>query len=73
MTTKIKKEVVQFCPSYFHSKNPGWRQRVTRAEAKECLLHYQTWIANGFVWEWKTKHIGAGVYEIWLERTLEVS
>lgn len=67
MTTK--KEVVQFIPSHYHSKFPGWKQRSTRAEAKDCLLNCQTWIANGLVWDWKVKHIGAGVYEVWLERT----
>lgn len=49
---------------------PGIR-RVTakRDEVQQFLLSGDgTYMLNGRLWKIRTKHIGAGVYQVWLEK-----
>jgi hypothetical protein len=46
----------------------GFRERVTRKQARAVLLEQPTTVfKNGYSYTWKSKHAGAGIYEIWLE------
>lgn len=59
-------------PERWHpSKNhwiyaPGvFRERVTRSQLRSMLLNDKP-ITHGEVREWKFKHLGVGVYEVWV-------
>lgn len=45
------------------------QQTMTRKELKETLLATDGWVmACGYLWDVKSKHLGAGVYSIRLEK-----
>lgn len=47
--------------------NPGiFKERVTRSQLRSLLLGDPP-ITKGHVREWKFKHLGVGVYEVWVE------
>lgn len=43
------------------------RERVTRREAQSALLQENV-IKNGYFWTAKTKSVGVGVYDLWMEK-----
>ena len=43
-------------------------QRITKKEMKAILLEGDPVIVKGHLYDIKHKHLGLGVYEIWLER-----
>lgn len=43
------------------------RERVTRKEAQSALLQDSV-IKNGYLWSAKTKSVGAGIYDLWMEK-----
>ena len=48
---------------------PNTKYVKTRVDLKQILLdNGSTVFRNGELWEIKKKHIGLGVYEVWLER-----
>ena len=55
-----------FLPSYSHWAFPSYRERVRKADYQKLLLSGSTF-RNGLLCEWKGKHVGAGIYEVWLE------
>ena len=47
---------------------PGIRRvTATRGQLQAVLLAGSDMMLNGRLWNIKSKHIGAGVYEMWLE------
>lgn len=44
-----------------------WRERVTRRQLRYVLLEYPLPIRFGMLCEWHSKHVGAGIYDLWLE------
>ena len=44
------------------------RQRITKKEMQAILLEGEPVMACGNLWDIKHKHLGLGVYEIWLEQ-----
>ena len=61
-----------FQPSDAHwawADSVSYRERVSRKQAQSVLLNQPaTVFKNGETYLWKTKHLGAGIYEIWLEK-----
>ena len=51
------------------ASNPWYAdETITKAELKEILLKTDGWImAQGRLHDIKSKHLGAGVYRVWLE------
>lgn len=46
----------------------GYRASATKAVAREVMLHCDgTQMRAGHLMNVRTKHIGAGVYHVWLE------
>ena len=50
----------------------AYRQRCLRKEAQDILLNHPTVVCKGTVYEMKSRHISAGVYEVYkdLERKM---
>lgn len=48
-----------------------FRERLTKPQLQYVLLHRGNPIINGALCEWKHKHIGVGVYELWAEKAVE--
>ena len=50
---------------------PGVRKiTATREDVRETLLESDgTMLLRGHLWKIKSKSIGAGIYEVWLEET----
>jgi hypothetical protein len=64
---KLQK-VQEWHPSKNHwIYKPGlFKERVTRSQLRQMLLGDSP-IVFGEVREWKFKHLGVGVYEVWVE------
>lgn len=43
-----------------------FKERVTKEQARHVLLNDASPIIAGRMYEWKTKHVGVGVYELWV-------
>jgi hypothetical protein len=59
-----------FVPSGGHwawADSVAYRERVTRKQAQSVLLEQKTSVKNGNLYEWKFKHVGCGIYDMWLE------
>ncbi len=47
--------------------NPYISYTKTRKELKQLLLETQGWMFyNGYMWDINSKHLGAGVYKVWM-------
>lgn len=61
----------KFIPSKNHYViNPEailYKERVTRKQLRYVLLEIPNPVVKGRVRNWKHKHIGAGVYELWVD------
>lgn len=59
----------EFQPSINHwSLAPGrFKERMTRGQLRAILLNHADPIIRGELRVWKSKHIGAGIYEVWTE------
>lgn len=56
----------EFFASPAHVQIPGiFKERITRSQLQQVLLRGDI-IVKGHVMPWKYKHIGAGVYELWV-------
>lgn len=44
-----------------------YRERITRKQLQYHLLNNPDPIYGGKLMAWRNKHIGAGIYEIWIE------
>ena len=53
---------------YFYTHPEKARKRVTRKELQAMLLYDEPLVAKGYIWDWKFKHIAAGIYDLWAER-----
>jgi hypothetical protein len=53
--------------SFWHDPE-NIRQRIERKDMKELLLEGEPVLACGNLWDIKHKHLGLGVYEVWLEK-----
>lgn len=55
--------------NHFFINPDTYKIRKNSKDAKQYLLHNGngTIVANGRIREFKTKHIGAGIYEVWCE------
>lgn len=42
-------------------------QNMTRKELRALLLDHDPIMYNGRLWDVKSKHLGAGVYRVWLK------
>lgn len=59
-----------FEPSINHWKmKPGvFKERVTKKQLQSVLLNQQPPIfVQGTACDWKSKHVGVGIYELWVE------
>ncbi len=67
MNYHTKKEET-FIPSDDHWKfNLGlYKERLTRQQLRYMLLNSPEPIYQGKLHTWKNKHVGAGIYEIWI-------
>ncbi len=61
-----------FEPSMNHwiiADHVNYRERVTKKQAQSVLLDQPRVVfKNGGTYTWRTKHLGAGIYDIWLEK-----
>lgn len=59
----------QFIPSPNHWViTPGlYKERVTTKQLQSLLLNQPDPIVRGMWCQWKSKRIGPGVYELWVE------
>ena len=60
----------QHHPNVLHWRytKPGtYRERLTRRQLRDVLLYSPDPIIRGRLWRWASKHLGAGVYELWVE------
>ena len=59
----------RFNPSSNHWRMaPGlFKERVTRQQLRDVLLHSADPIIRGTLYKWSSRHIGAGVYELFAE------
>lgn len=55
-----------FEPSQNHWTVRGFRERVTKEQARDVLLNRPDPIVAGKLKEWKSRHVGIDVYEIWI-------
>jgi len=47
---------------------PGtFRERITRKQLQHVLLKMSDPIVQGMACNWKHKHLGVGIYELWVE------
>ena len=53
---------------YFWQAPETHRQRINKVQMKAILLENEPVIIRGNLWDIKHKHLGLGVYEIWLEQ-----
>jgi hypothetical protein len=54
-------------------QDPGHKQRLTRKDTQNVLLNHETLIVGGRLRFVKSRHIGAGVYEIYLQGVNQTS
>lgn len=54
-------------PMQFGGKWEQYRERVNKDQLKYLLLHGSEPIIRGHVRNWKHKHLGVGVYELWVD------
>lgn len=57
----------QSMPHINHWNIVSFRQTVTRKQLKEILLYHDNIIRAGHLCYAKTKHLGAGIYQLWYE------
>jgi len=57
-------------PHINHWNVSGFRQNVTRKQLKEILLYHSDIMKAGHLLYAKTKHLGAGIYQLWYERAV---
>lgn len=59
----------KFRPSDNHWRHAlgVYRERITREQLKHHLLNNPDPIYEGELCIWKHKHLGVGVYELWIE------
>jgi hypothetical protein len=58
---------VDFVPSNNHwTMAPGlFKERVTTAQLRHVLLNVADPIVKGRLLQWKSKHVGVGVHDLW--------
>lgn len=58
----------EFHPSVNHwnLRTGLYKERVTKKQLQSLLLQSPPFI-GGLLCDWKSKHLGAGIYEIWAE------
>jgi hypothetical protein len=63
------KEATQFQPSMNHwTMALGlFKERVTKEQLRSVLLNVADPIVKGRLCKWKSRHVGAGIYELWAE------
>lgn len=63
-----------FLPSINHWRfDPGtYKERVTRAQLKYVLLECPDPIYEGQLHKWESKHVGAGVYDLWISKDPQI-
>jgi len=54
-------------PNHWSMRLGLFRERVTRAQLRDLLLNQCDPIVRGEVCRWKQRHLGVGVYELWVE------
>lgn len=61
--------MTKFVPSSNHWRlTPGfYKERVTRKQLQHVLLNCADPIVNGNLYEWASKHIGAGIYDLFIK------
>jgi hypothetical protein len=55
-----------FHPSSAHWSMVGYKERARRKDYQALLLAGPVF-RNGALCDWKGKHLGAGIYDVWLE------
>lgn len=56
-----------FTPSKTHLLGKGYPERVTKKDLQWLLLNSPTIVVKGHVLPWEWRHVGVGVYEIWVK------
>ena len=55
-------------PLNFYSNPEKSKMRITRAQLQALLLYNEPLVAHAYLWDWKHKHLGVGIYELWVEQ-----
>lgn len=68
-TSERSRNSEAFKPSVNHwTMRPGiFKERLTKAQLQHVLLNHPDPIVSGMGCEWKSKNLGAGIYELWVE------
>ena len=56
-----------FRPHDNHWRNLHFRESVTRRQLQHVLLNHPQPLRMGKLGRWRHKHLGVGVYELWME------
>lgn len=54
-------------PNINHWNVVGFREHLTRKKLREILLYHENIMCRGHLLHAKTKHLGAGIYQLWYE------
>ena len=63
----MKTKPTEFIPDDAFWVNTDYWQRVTLQQARYVLMEKVTMTCKGKVYYWRTRHIGCGIYELFLE------
>lgn len=68
-TSPAKRDLEPFspCDNHWNLTLGLYRERLTRAQLKYHLLNNPDPIYCGRLLRWANRHVGAGIYEIWIE------
>lgn len=66
MNSKLER-IEASMPHINHWTMASFRQNVTRKELQEILLYHENIMRAGHLCHAKTKHLGAGIYQLWYE------
>lgn len=58
-------------PNHWAMRRGLFRERVTKAQLRDLLLNQCDPTVRGTLCKWKHKHLGVGVYELWVEEPKE--
>jgi hypothetical protein len=45
-----------------------YRETVTKSQLQDALLNWSMPFAQGYLCVWKSNHLGAEIYDMWLEK-----
>jgi hypothetical protein len=63
------KQGERFTPSdnHWHIRPGLFYEHVTREQLRYVLLNCADPIIGGKLYSWKSRHVGAGIYKLWVE------